>query len=123
MLPNAAEVWGPPVTTASSSGSKYFGAVNCINCAVSGVISDILTMTRLPAANAAEAGTTTSCSGKFHGPMMPTTPSGDGTTSAFRPTTRTALISLVTRIHWGTWDLVCSITDTMPSTSVNNVPV
>ena len=47
------------MTTSSSVGSKYFGAVEAINSAVFGVISDILIITRLPAANAADAGTST----------------------------------------------------------------
>jgi len=55
--------------------------------------------------------------------MIPTTPSGEGCTSAFNPTSRAPSISLVARIHWATWDLVCSITEIMPSTSVNNEPV
>ena len=33
-------------------------------------------MTRLPAARASAVGCTTSDSGKFHGPITPTTPSG-----------------------------------------------
>ena len=32
-------------------------------------------------------------------------------------------MSLVARIHCGTWDLVCSMTDIMPRISVNNVAV
>lgn len=56
----AAETSGPPVTIASSVGSKYFGAIEAISSAVRGVISDILISTRLPAANAADAGNTTS---------------------------------------------------------------
>ena len=90
--------------------------------AVLGVTSDILIITRLPAANAAEAGSTTRLSGKFHGPMIPTTPNGDGCTSARRPNIRAARMSRVVRIHCGTFDLVCSITEIMPRISVNNVP-
>ena len=108
------------MTTSSSVGSKYFGAVAFISSAVLGVISDILIITRLPAANAAEAGSTTRLSGKFHGPMIPMTPSGDGWTSALRPNARAARMSFVARIHWGTCDLVCSITEIMPRISVNN---
>jgi len=59
----ATETSGPPVTMSSSFGSKYLGAVDFISSAVLGVISDILIMTRLPAANAADAGNTTSWSG------------------------------------------------------------
>ena len=58
-LEKAAETSGPPVTMSSSVGSKYFGAVDFINSAVLGVISDILIIARLPAANAAAAGNTT----------------------------------------------------------------
>ena len=47
----------------SSFGSKYLGTVDFISSAVLGVISDVLIMTRLPAANAADAGNTTSWSG------------------------------------------------------------
>ena len=91
-----------------------------INSAVCAVISDILIITRLPAANAAAAGSTTRLTGKFHGPMMPTTPSGVGCTSARRPNNRAVRIGLVGRIHCFTWDLVCSTTDMMPTTSVNS---
>ena len=92
-----------------------------ISSAVLGVISDILIITRLPAANAADAGSTTRLSGKFHGPMIPTTPSGEGSTSALQPEHRAPHASVVVaRIHCGTWDLVCSITEIMPSISVNN---
>jgi hypothetical protein len=76
----------------------------------------------LPAANAAEAGSTTRFSGTFHGPKIPTTPSGEGCTSAFRPKNRAARMSLAARIHCGTCDLVCSITEAMPRISVNNDP-
>lgn len=82
------------------------------------VISDILIITRLPAANAAAAGSTTNCRGKFHGPMIPTTPSGLGCTSACSPTSRAARISLPARIHCLMCDRVCSITGTMPTNSV-----
>jgi hypothetical protein len=54
--------------------------------------------------------------------MMPMTPKGDGCTSAFRPNSRAARISLAARIHCGTCDLVCSITEIMPRTSVNSDP-
>ena len=63
------------------------------------VISDILIITRLPAANAVAAGRTTRLSGKFQGPMIPTTPSGEGCTSARKPPSRAIRISLVARIH------------------------
>nr|CRL70341.1 hypothetical protein CPGR_01576 [Mycolicibacterium malmesburyense] len=87
-----------------------------------GVISDILIITRLPAAKAAAAGSTTRFSGKFHGPMIPTTPSGDGSTSARRPNNRPERIGFVARIHCATCDLVCSMTEIMPSISVNSEP-
>src|SRR4051812_21440682 len=51
-LENAAETSGPPVTMSSSVASKYLGAVAFISSAVRGVISEILIITRLPAANA-----------------------------------------------------------------------
>src|SRR4029077_5180693 len=62
-LENTADTSQPPVTMSSSVGSKYFGAVAFISSAVLGVISDILIITRIPAANAADAGNTTSSSG------------------------------------------------------------
>lgn len=114
---NSAATSAAPVTTCSSSASKYRGAVAAISSAVFGVTSDILIITRLPAANAAAAGKTVSWTGKFHGPMMPTTPSGDGTTSACSPNSRAARISPVERIHCGTFDLVCSMTEIMPRIS------
>ena len=110
----------PPVTTASSVGAKYLGASSLISAAVRGVISDILIITRLPAANAAAAGRTTRLSGKFHGPMMPTTPSGVGSISARSPSIRKGRNSRAGFIHCATWLLVCSMTGIMPSTSVNN---
>ncbi|OBJ32254.1 hypothetical protein A5620_25375 [Mycobacterium colombiense] len=96
---NAAATSGPPVTTCSSSDSKYSGASDAIRSAVCEVTSDILIIARLPAANAVAAGRTTRLSGKFHGPMIPITPSGEGWTSARRPHSRAARISLVGRIH------------------------
>jgi len=99
-LENVAETSEPPVTMPSSAGSKYVGDVDFVRSEVRGVISDILIITRLPAANAADAGnTTTRWSGKFHGPMIPPTPSGEGRTTAFSPASRAARISLVARIH------------------------
>ena len=57
-LENVAETSEPPVTMPSSAGSKYVGDVDFIRSEVRGVISDILIITRLPAANAADAGNT-----------------------------------------------------------------
>ncbi len=115
----AAATSAPPVTTSSSVASKYLGAVAAIRSAVCAVTSDILIITRLPAAKAADAGSTTRLTGKFHGPITPTTPSGVGWTSARRPHSRAAGISLVGRIHCATWDLVCSTTEVIPMISVN----
>ncbi len=116
---NAAATSGPPVTTWSSSGSKYCGATRFISSAVRGVTSDILIITRLPAANAAAAGRTTRLSGKFHGPMIPTTPRGVDSIWAFNPNSRPPRMIRWGRIHSATWARVCSITGMMPTISVN----
>lgn len=91
-----------------------------MSSAVCGVISDILTITRLPAAKAADAGSTVRLTGKFHGPMTPTTPSGDGSTSARRPNAPAPRINRFGRIHAPRWALVCSITEIMPRISANS---
>ena len=77
-----------PVTTATSSTSKASCSALASTSAVRGTFSDILIMTRLPAASAVSAGIAVRLSGKFHMPMTPTTPSGLGTTSARSPASR-----------------------------------
>ena len=52
---------------------------------VRAVIDDGRISTRFPAANAEAAGTNVNCSGKFHGPMIPTTPSGSCRTRCLNP--------------------------------------
>ena len=47
-----------------------------IKSVVAGVISDGLSITRLPAASAVASGVKARDTGKFHGETMPTTPSG-----------------------------------------------
>ncbi len=119
----AAPTSGPPVTTASSDGSKYFTASERVSSAVCAVISDILIMTRLPAANAEAAGTTTNWSGKFHGPMMPTTPRGAGWTSVRMPYRREIRLVRTGRIHRARCERVCSNAVSIPMISANSVPV
>jgi len=82
-----------PVTTATSSTSKASCQAFASTSAVRGIFSDILIITRLPAASADSAGTAVRLSGKFHIPMTPTTPSGVGCTSARTPASRIAVPS------------------------------
>ena len=73
---NAAPMSGPPVTTATCSSGKISPSILARSALVAGVNSDGLIMARLPAAIAVASGISDSPTGKFHGDMMPTTPSG-----------------------------------------------
>jgi hypothetical protein len=70
----------PSSKKASFVWGKYLGAVSSRSLARRREFSDILTIARFPAAKMLTSGEKLSCSGKFHGTMTPTTPSGCGTT-------------------------------------------
>ncbi len=69
-------------------------------------------MTRLPAANASAVGWTTRESGKFQGPMMPTTPSGwlSTTVGWVAPATGAGAI------HSPRWSRACWMLEVTPAT-------
>jgi hypothetical protein len=62
--------------TASSSGANSASIAWARIAPARTLTSENLIITRLPAAIASAAGWTTRLTGKFHGPMTPTTPSG-----------------------------------------------
>ena len=68
----------PPVSSmkTSLSSGKYLGESSLSRRVSERLFSDILTITRLPAANAIAIWDTDRNTGKFHGIMRPTTPRG-----------------------------------------------
>ena len=77
----------PPESPKNASfvSGKYFGAVSTSSSARRREFSDILTIARLPAAKMLTSGEKASRSGKFHGTITPTTPSGCGMTRLRAP--------------------------------------
>ena len=73
---NACACATSPPKTATSSSAKPSASIFASNSVERGDSSDILIITRLPAASAATSGPTDRYSGKFHAPMTPTTPLG-----------------------------------------------
>ena len=63
---------------------KYFGETSISSSARCREFSDILTIARLPAAKMLTSGAKLRKSGKFHGTMTPTTPSGCGMSAVAR---------------------------------------
>ena len=77
----ASPVSGPPVTTLSTPGGRPASvARRATSRVVSGVVSAGLATTVLPAARAGPTLLASRVSGKFHGVIAPTTPSGRRTT-------------------------------------------
>ena len=68
----------PSSKNISLSVGKYFGLSDTSRRARWLEFSDILTIARLPAAKIAVSGANERFTGKFHGTMTPTTPSGCG---------------------------------------------
>ena len=75
---NASPTSGPPVQTAISVSSKACAKRRARSSDVAGVYSEGFTMQRLPAARMEANGAKTMLTGKFHGAISPTTPSGCG---------------------------------------------
>ena len=67
---------GPTTTLTTPSGSPASSAIRSNSSAVSGVSSAGLSTTVLPAASAGASFQIAIASGKFHGTISPTTPSG-----------------------------------------------
>jgi hypothetical protein len=81
-LEKALPIWSSPVTTATCSSSNVSASIAASRFVVAGVISDGLSITRLPAASAVASGVKARETGKFQGATMPTTPRGWYTTFA-----------------------------------------
>jgi hypothetical protein len=75
-LEKALPIWSSPVTTATCSSSNVSASMEASRLVVAGVISEGLSIARLPPARAVASGVRASETGKFHGETMPTTPSG-----------------------------------------------
>lgn len=121
---NATATSSSPQTTASSSTANRSASAVRSASPVRGVISDILIMTRFPAAIAAIAGCTESATGKFQGEMMPTTPSGVGSTQACTPAARMYLgCGRCGAIHARRLRLVALISSSWRRTSPASAPL
>ena len=78
---------GPTRTFTTPSGSPASRAISAKRSAVNGVSSAGLSTTVLPAASAGPSFQAAIVSGKFHGVMRPTTPTGSRTVQAWPPAT------------------------------------
>ena len=78
---------GPTTTLTTPSGRPASSASSAKRSAVSGVSSAGLSTTVFPAASAGPSFQAAIVSGKFHGTISPTTPSGSRTVNAWPPST------------------------------------
>ena len=78
---------GPTTTLTTPSGTPASSAMRSSSSAVSGVSSAGLSTTVLPAASAGPSFQAAIVSGKFHGTISPTTPSGSRKVTSTPPAT------------------------------------